>query len=142
LYRGRCPRHTARSSGAEVAILGTILVAASLALALQAALVGIFGRLARQPSFSSDAEPEKPVYTGRSDFSEFFALYEGYERLQLFLARMVGVVAFVYGIVARNWYFIGLGGALMILFSIWNRMIARSSEPQEAETESDASTLN
>jgi hypothetical protein len=56
----------------------------------------------------------------------------------MFLARLVGYIALVYGAVTLNAYFVVLGIAAVALFWVWDRMLASDEQagakPQAEET--------
>jgi hypothetical protein len=68
----------------------------------------------------------------KSDFPEFFALLKAYRSFRLFVARMTGFVALIYGAVTLTPYFFFLSLAAVVLFWIWDRMIDADNMPAEA----------
>ena len=67
---------------------------------------------------------------------DLFAILHVYHSFKLFMARMVGFVAIIYGAVAWKPYFLILGLALVMLFWIFDRMgprppVARRREETE-----------
>jgi hypothetical protein len=62
-------------------------------------------------------------------------LVTAYHSFRLLLARLVGVIAAIYGAIAWKPYFLVLGTAAIVLFWVWDRMNA----PQETRPEESAS---
>lgn len=69
----------------------------------------------------------------KSDFSEIFGAIIAFRNFRLFLARCVGFIAVIYGLITFNLYFLLLGAVAVTLFWVLDRM---SVEPPSQEDQS------
>jgi hypothetical protein len=97
--------------------VGIALVVISAVLALQATLLAVVRWFTDADSaVANDSIPKTP------DRSELATLFLAYSNFRLFLARAVGYVGLLFGIVTMNAYYIGLSAALIVLFWTLDRM--------------------
>ena len=117
----------------NAALLGLALIAIPGVIVLQAVLIAI-AIFVRPPSA---CRPDTPAT--HQGFTELAGILHAYRSLKLFLARVVGFVAVAYGIVALNAYYLTLGVVAVVLFWIWDRIIAADQPTRETtDGESDA----
>src|SRR4051794_9508850 len=100
--------------------IGVALVGIAVVLGLQAALLALVSKFSPQVSHTktADTPTEYP-----NELSYLLAKYRELKVFFLFfLARVAGFAGLVYGVVMMNTYYIILGAAMILLFSILDRM--------------------
>jgi hypothetical protein len=118
----------------NAAIVGLLLIAIPVVVLVQASLLA----LTKIGQTRAASPPVPPAV--RQGYSELSGLLEAYAHFKVFLGRLVGYVAIVYGLVTLNAYFLTLGVVAVVLFWIWDHMIA--ADEMTAETTRDVSGLD
>jgi hypothetical protein len=101
----------------EFLAIALALIAVPVVLLLQAILLGIASKFARETRNTESCAVD-------AHESEVSALLWAYRDFRLFLARVAGYVGLFFGIVNVNWYYIALSTTLIILFWTLDRMHA------------------
>ncbi len=100
--------------------VGAVLVGVSVILGLQAALLALVSK------FSPPVSDMKTVDIPTEYPNELSYLLDKYRELKVaflfILARVAGVAGLVYGVMTMNTYYTILGVAMILLFSILDRM--------------------
>jgi len=105
--------------------IGIALVGISVILGLQAGLLVLVSRFSPKVS---DAKAVDPRAEYPNELSYLLAKYRELKVFFLFfLARVTGIAGLVYGVVMMNTYYIILSVAMIVLFSILDRMRERAS---------------
>jgi hypothetical protein len=70
--------------------------------------------------------------------SDYVRLVTAYHSFKLLAARLVEVLAIIYGAIAWKPYFLILGTAGVVLFWVWDRMIAAEEKRIEEASREEA----